>query len=151
MQAWSEDNVRLERTDWRCQDISRRHREWGFNCPGVDLDFVMAEYNRGKPVAIIEYKHNNAREPELSHPTYRALECLANNYNGGPLPFMVVFYCPETWIMRVIPVNQAAKDFYQGWVNLSEQQFVLSLYKMRKISLQDRDNKAIDRLNSIIP
>jgi hypothetical protein len=141
----------MERTEWRCQELSSRHREWGFNCPGVDLDFVMAEYNKGKPVAIIEYKHCLAREPQITHPTYRALEDLANNYASGPLPFMVVFYDPDTWIMRIIPVNQTAKNFYKGYLNLSEQEYVRSLYKMRNIVLQDADREALAKLNTTCP
>ena len=89
--------VRAERTEWRDLDLSKRHRAWGFNCPAVDLDFLMVEYNLGKAVAIVEYKHFRARWPNLQHPTYRALADLADNYNGlaGGLPFFVVFYWPE--------------------------------------------------------
>jgi hypothetical protein len=32
-----------------------------FNCPAVDLDFVMAEHNHGLPVALIEYKERHAK------------------------------------------------------------------------------------------
>lgn len=151
MQQNNQDGVRMERTNWRCQDLSNRHRKWGFNCPGVDLDFVMAEYNKGKPVAIIEYKHCFAKEPHLTHPTYRALEELANNYAPGSLPFMVVFYDPEYWTMRIIPVNETAKAFYKGDLNMSEQEYVKSLYKMRNIVLQDRDNEALAGLYTVAP
>lgn len=30
-----------ERTGWRDEEISARHRIWGVNCPAVDLDFLM--------------------------------------------------------------------------------------------------------------
>ena len=73
MPLFSPDGVRQERTGWRDQAISLRHRTWGFNCPGVDFDFLMLEYSTGKPVAVVEYKHYRARMPDREHPNYRAL------------------------------------------------------------------------------
>lgn len=112
MNARSDTGVRLERTGWRCQDISQRHRLWGWNCPGVDLDFVMAEYNHGLPVAIVEYKANGAFIPDFNHATYRALRALADRYRDDPLPFLVAFYDPTAWWFRVMPVNQRAMQHY---------------------------------------
>lgn len=145
------DGVRMERSNWRCAGISQRHRQWGFNCPSVDLDFVMAEYNHGAPVAVVEYKHRLAEEPNLNHPTYRALRRLADGYVNGPLPFLVAFYCSDEWWFRIIPGNQAAADFYGGYTILTEQEFVGSLYHMRKQVLTEEDKKVIERLNSTKP
>jgi hypothetical protein len=38
---------------WRDEAISQRHRLWGFNCPAVDIDFLMIEYDQGKPAACV--------------------------------------------------------------------------------------------------
>ena len=145
--------IRQERTGWRCQAISERHREWGFNCPAVDLDFLMAEYNYGKPVALIEYKDRRARLPDIRHATYRALAALANGYAEGALPFIVAFYDPDAWWFRVIPVNQAAIEHYRHCMDdvLSEQRFVKSLYLMRKRTLNALDEKIIGGLNTTLP
>lgn len=153
MQKWSIDGVRLERTGWRCQAISDRHRYWGYNCPSVDLDFVMAEYNHGKPVAIVEYKDRHAMAPDLSHPTYAALSDLANQYQGGPLPFFIATYDSVDWWFVVTPVNQRAVEYYGKTAGfpLTEQRFVKSLYVLRKRTLDECDINAISRLNSIIP
>lgn len=118
-----------ERTGWRDESISRRHREWGYNCPAVDLDFLVAEYNLGKPVALIEYKHERARWPDLQHATYRALRELAD---VADLPFAVVFYRQNPWRFLVLPANEKAQDFYQGQRSLSELRFVRSLYVLRE-------------------
>ena len=75
--------VREERTGWRDARISARHRLWGFNCPSVDLDFLLVEYHLGKPVGLVEYKHYQAQEPNVIHPTYRALIDLADHYQPG--------------------------------------------------------------------
>lgn len=37
-----------ERTGWRDENLSRRHREWGFHCPAVDLGFLLIEYDTGE-------------------------------------------------------------------------------------------------------
>lgn len=135
MQQWSSDGTRQERTGWRDETISRRHRIWGFNCPAVDLDFLVAEYNLGKPVALIEYKHHCARAPNLHHATYRALSDLADNYAPASLPFLVAFYWPEIWAFKVTPVNNAAKQHFQDGQTLSERDFVVALYRLRRLTL----------------
>ncbi len=151
MQTWSPDGVRSERTGWRDEAISSRHRAWGFNCPAVDLDFMMAEYNHGIPVALVEYKDSRAREPILGHPTYRALAELANGYRNAPLPFFIAVYNSQVWSFRIIPANDAAANFYGRHLLLSESRFVRSLYVLRKTALTDADNLIIEGLNKICP
>lgn len=153
MQAWSDDGTRLERTGWRDQAISERHRAWGFNCPAVDLDFVMAEYNHGLPVALVEYKDRHARLPRLSDPTYRALSALADGYSGGALPFLVAFYDSSEWWFRVLPVNEPAHRHYRHVANepITEQRFVRSLYLLRKAALTAEDERVIAALSRILP
>ena len=120
-----------ERTGWRDEKISLRHRSWGFNCPAVDLDFLMVEYNLGKPAAIVEYKHDGAQMPSLKHPTYRALIDLANGYFPDGLPFIVAFYCNENWWFRVYPINTLAKKWFDEGEIMSEREYVTRLYKIR--------------------
>ena len=134
-----------ERTGWRDQEISGRHRQWGFNCPAVDLDFLVVEYNLGLPVALIEYKHKQAWMPNADHPTYRALKDLADNYADGPLPFLLVFYDPDVWSFKVYPLNEVSEAFYRQvpeydgtCVHLTERRYVKSLYHMRKLKVDER-------------
>lgn len=145
-QQWIE-GVKQERTGWRDQEISARHRTWGFNCPAVDLDFLVVEYNLGKPVALIEYKLYKAQVPELRHPTYRALACLADGYSD-PLPFMVAFYWPGIWAFRVTPVNDVSKAWFRDGETLTEYDFVRKLYRMRRLVLT-KDLEA--NLNRTLP
>jgi hypothetical protein len=136
-----------ERSGWRDEAISRRHRMWGFNCPAVDLDFLVIEYHLGLPVGLIEYKHFKAQEPELLHPTYRALAALANDYKD-PLPFLLSFYWPDIWAFRVTPVNDIARShFYSGEI-VSELEYVRRLYRMRSLVLTENLMK---HLNNILP
>lgn len=148
MQTWDDHGVRQERTNWRDGEISKRHRLWGFNCPAVDLDFLVAEYNMGEPVAVIEYKHHLAQMPNFNHPTYRALKCLADGYSKSPLPFLAVFYWPEIWAFKTYPVNQSATDeFIEGEV-LSEYEFVRRLYRLRRLVLT---RELAGKLNRFLP
>jgi hypothetical protein len=119
----------------------------------VDLDFVVAEYNHGKPVAIIEYKDRHAQPPDLSHATYKALSSLADGYAGGPLPFLIATYCPVDWWFIVTPVNERACLFFKHVANIAitEQRFVRGLYLLRKAVLDANDERAILRLNTILP
>lgn len=129
MQTYSVDGTRLERTNWRDQSISARHRQWGFNCPAVDLDFLVVEYNIGKPVGLIEYKHHRAVMPNFNHATYRALSEMANI---ASLPFLVAFYWPDIWAFKVFPVNRFAADVFGPNEVLTERDYVSRLYTMRR-------------------
>lgn len=138
----------FERTGWRDQELSKRHRMWGFNCPCVDLDFLVAEYHIGKPVGIIDYKHFKAQEPDLRHPTYRALTSLSDGYCDGSLPFLIAFYWPNIWAFRIIPVNECAhKHFYRDEM-LTEKEYVMRLYHLRSLVLTE---SIMRNLNGVLP
>jgi hypothetical protein len=143
-----------ERTGWRDQEISRRHRRWGFNCPAVDLDFMLLEFNHGVPVAVVDYKHQAKADP-LEGLRDDAVQALSGLYDerGDNLPFFVARYWPDTWAFKSLAMNARAREWLpQGeWVPMSEQQWVKGLYKMRKAALDVRDIKYIERLNTVQP
>ena len=137
--------VREERTGWRDQRISERHRLWGYNCPATDIDFLLLEYDTGKPAAIVEYKRDGAFKPNLKHSTYRAMSILAD---CAEIPFLIAFYWPKTWAFQVLPVNEYAKKHFALGENFSERDFVEQLYKLRRRTLP----KTIEnRLNTEYP
>ena len=137
-----------ERTGWRDEAISRRHRMWGFNCPGADLDFLMVEYNRGVPCALVEYKHYRAAPVDLRAPTYRALLSLAES---AKIPFFVAHYWPETWAFIVTPANLRADLHYFTKTRFTEREFVATLYELRRLKLAGKDAEDVARLNAIAP
>lgn len=124
-----------ERTGWRDESISKRHRDWGINCPAVDLDFVLVEYDRGEPCAIIDYKHKNARAFSSVHPTMRAVSKLATN---SRIPFFIVKYT-EKWDCNILPINEFAEKCSEKYLNdptgsrgyIREFEFVAFLYALR--------------------
>lgn len=140
----------VERTGWRDQALSERHRAWGFNCPAVDLDFLLIEYHYGRPCALVEYKHRLARESDPSHPTIRAIVALADGYRDGALPAMVVRYDYDPWTFTVTPLNDAAAAIYGHRTAgpMTEQDFVRTLYRVRRKALSAHDEDAIGRLSA---
>lgn len=46
--------MKEEKWGMRDQDLSERHRLYGYNLPCVDLDFPLLEFHHEKPVALIE-------------------------------------------------------------------------------------------------
>lgn len=145
MQKWSSDGTRLERTGWRDDSISLRHRYWGFDCPCTDIDFLLIEYHIAEPVALIEYKHFQAGFPNLTQAGYRALKRLAEK---AELPLLLTFYWPEIWAFRVYPLNEEAKRHFQKKDDLSEYDYVSRLHQMRRIVLTQEMAKS---LNTIKP
>ena len=134
-----------ERTGWRDQQISARHRLYGSNVPAVDIDFLLIEYDRSQPKALIEYKHMNSYlgdDVDLNHPNYRAIANLANGFSQvnlvgqlqpAPLPFYIVRYDFDPWWYRILPGNEAARQQSQldGWVNVTEVEYVSWLHRLR--------------------
>jgi len=151
--GYDAQGVRQERTGWRDQQISERHRHWGFNCPAVDLDFVMAEYNNAKPVALVEYKHFNAiGNIKLQHATFRTLKDLADGYENNGIPFFVAVYWPGSWAFRVVPVNEKAREIFpEGYTDLTEREFVSALYYMRGKCLESEGNHVLEKLRDDKP
>lgn len=85
-------DVRKERTGWRDQWISNRHRLWGWDAPMVDIDFLACEYNHGKPVGLIEYKHEKRKDEYTSEASWNALRELCKTPN---IPLFKIIYAPE--------------------------------------------------------
>jgi hypothetical protein len=139
-----------ERTGWRDQEISNRHRQWGFNCPGADLDFVMVEYNFGAPVAVVEYKHHKSNLiPNPSNPTIRAIGSLYSA-DGQQLPLFIAKYWPESWAFRVCPYNEMARLMLMTdeWMDYTEREWVSLLYALRS---QHLTNNVLSQLNDYKP
>jgi hypothetical protein len=120
--------VREERTEWRDLSLSKRHRRWGWDCPAVDLDFLFLEYDKGKPVAIVEYKHEWAAPQYASHPTYQAMINLGTQ---AGIPVFACRYKSDFTEWAVTPLNQLAKDHMAERCNMTEREWVTFLYRLR--------------------
>jgi len=125
--------VKQERTGWRDLELSRRHRRWGWDLPAVDLDFLFLEYDRGKAVAIVEYKHEHAAPQNATHPTYQAMIDLGTR---AGIPVFACRYKSDFTCWNIVPLNNEAKQWMpDGRIHMTERQWVTFLYKIRGYDL----------------
>ena len=125
--------MNVERTGWRDEGISRRHRTWGIGCPATDLDFVLVERQFNDPVSLVEYKNEHVKKPisfnDGNIVSIRKLSDMAG------LPFFVVVYKDHFEKFIVAPVNAIAKHIMQltGSIckAMSESEYVKLLYQLR--------------------
>lgn len=120
--------VRQERSGWRDLRLSKRHRNWGWDCPAVDLDFLFLEYDRGKAVALVEYKNEHAEIQYSAHPTYQALIDLGNR---ADIPVFANRYSDDFSLFVITSLNQNAKKLLPERTNMTEEEWVRFLYKIR--------------------
>lgn len=124
--------VSPERTGWRDEAISARHREWGFDCPGVDIDFLITEYDGGMSVAVVDYKCCDRGEPRpLTSANARALSTFSDRF-GRTLPAVVAYYWSQPYAFVAKPINDTAAFLFGSpceW--MSERAWVQRLYAMR--------------------
>ncbi|MDO8669949.1 MAG: hypothetical protein Q7O66_00780 [Dehalococcoidia bacterium] len=120
--------VAIERSGWRDLRLSERHRRWGWDCPAVDLDFLFLEYDKGQPVAIVEYKHERALPQRASHPTYQAMINLGTR---AGVPVFAARYKDDFTEWLVIPLNAIAREKLPERQTMNEREWVTFLYELR--------------------
>ena len=120
--------VKQERTHWRDEGLSERHRRWGWDCPATDIDFLMLEYDNGKASAIIEYKHERAQVQYASHPTYRAMIDLGNR---AGLPVIACRYSDDYEKYKAVALNNYARKYLPERKEFDEEGWVRLLYEIR--------------------
>jgi hypothetical protein len=120
--------VKPERTGERDMSLSERHRLYGVDCPAVDIDLLLIEYDTATPVALIEYKNEHAYSGHTSWSTWHALETLANN---ALLPLFQVIYSSDFSRWQVRPMNYIARYRIPQPVEMNEPDFVRFLYSIR--------------------
>lgn len=131
--------VKPEHTGWRDEALSRVHREWGFDCPMVDIDFICCEYDNARPVALIEYKNADAPYVDLEEANYRTLVRLADD---AALPFFLVRYTRDLIQWRPFAINSRAQDklrevYPKGCPALTQERYVKFLYWLRGREMPD--------------
>ena len=95
----------------------------------IDVDFLALEYDNGKPVALVEYKHEDADPQHSNHPSYRALCSLGD---AAQVPVFGVRYAGDFSLWRVLPLNQVAKDILEyRYHQMTESEYVAFLYRLR--------------------
>ena len=76
-----------ERHNRRDDILSAKHRRWGYDVPATDVDFILCEYDRKTPKALIEHRHVNGSVRFDANMT-----AIHNLANMAGLPFFIVQY-----------------------------------------------------------
>ena len=118
----------IERTGWRDEALSKRHRRYGFDLPATDIDFLMVEYDGGRARALIEFKHERARPQLARESTYRALMDLGDR---AGIPVFACRYAGDFSRFFVVPLNWRACSYLPERASLSEMEYVRLLYRIR--------------------
>src|SRR5262245_48041683 len=102
-----------ERTGWRDEAASARHRFYGENAPMVNIDSLWLEYDRAVPVALVELRRVGGRVWGLENDSnVRAIAALAND-RFTPLPFVIVLYDYPPFGYKVVYLNGFAAAFFR--------------------------------------
>lgn len=122
-------DAKAEIMGWRDERISEWHRTLGYGFPAVGIEFLLVEYTHGIPVALIDYKHENAGQVDRKHPSYRALLRLCAS---ASLPLLVVFYSEDLTRFIVEPLNDLARTLVSHRTTMPEANFKNLLSAARK-------------------
>lgn len=141
----AERQVKTERTGWRDEWISNRHRGWGWDCPMVDIDWLVVDYTRKQAVAIVEYKAKGAKQPNPADANYTVLRGIADKLN---IPFFVVFYSPDEAMFMVEAFNPLGKAIVANKQVMTERQYVGFMYSIRKEPI---DHALLGKLSNTVP
>lgn len=124
---------RYERTGWRDEALSFRHRLWGYDAPGVDVDWLLIEYDNAAPVALIDYKQTNS--PRVGQPVDANSRAIGNLAERATVPAFVVRYqqSGDGWEFFVIanPLSTYASGLMPSNRRLDEVGYVRWLYELR--------------------
>ena len=94
----------------------------------MDLDFLFLEYDRGKAVALVEYKHERARPQYRTHPTYQAMIDLGDR---AGVPVFGTRYADDWSWWQITPLNDLAKKWVSQQTRMTERKWVTLLYSIR--------------------
>lgn len=119
----------IERSGWRDERISARHRTWGSWATAVDIDFVLIESTiDAEPKALIEYKDFHATSA-----THFQVRLLRNLANAAGIPAFLALYWPDIWAFQVTPQNAHARTYLRSEQRMSERQYVALLRDVRGV------------------
>ena len=130
--------VKGERTFWRDLKLLKRHRDWGWDVPAEDIDFL--EYDKEKVVALVEYKmvrdlQQCHKDLELlrrpGNPGHSNLQALENLGQRAQIPLFLAFYNSTRKYFRVFGVDDLGKKQQTDSGLITEYKFVEFLYWLR--------------------
>lgn len=140
-----------ERSGWRDEALSLRHREWGENAPAVDIDWPVIEYDRARAVAVIDYKESHS--PRVGQPRDTSTRAFAGLATDAGRPAFAVRYRPRMhvergdWQFCVIALNELAQNNMPDRIRLDELEYVRWIYRLRGRAVPESVTRRIVQLN----
>lgn len=125
---FQERPVRQERTGWRDQGLSQRHRQWGYDVPAVDIDFLVCEYDTNTPKACVEYKAMYGQPIQSNTSALKAVTALCD---AARVPFFLVAYDPKDFWVSIKSMNAFGQKYVPFARYMSEARYVTFLYELR--------------------
>ncbi len=138
----------FERTGWRDQQISERHRHWGSDIYFTDIDFCGIEYYSRKGIILVEYKEWCKRDSlVIQSAPHQTLAWLAD---GRSIPACVVIYnfdvLPRTF--EVIPLNDSARRHFGKRRIMTEEEWVTHQFRLRGLAQDEHFQHIIEKLKN---
>jgi hypothetical protein len=133
-----------ERTGWRDADLSEHHRDvFGIDCPAVDIDFLVIEYDRCEPRALVEYKNEHASPIDTGKsPSIKAIRNLAD---AAGIPAFIVRYTSEFSRWKVRALNEPAAAYLPSDESyMDEIGWVTVLYAVRGRNVPDDVRRKVE-------
>lgn len=127
-----------ERSGFRDEWISQWHRRLGYDFPAADVDFLLVEYDRRVPVALVDYKMRAPYTPPANEANVEAIRWMADE---AGLSFWWAFYRPEVAEFWPKPMNKRARGLikWERWMPEAEfQRFLKHLRNMGNTILRKR-------------
>lgn len=131
-----------ERTGWRDEALSLRHREYGQNLPAVDIDFMLIEYDHEEPKALVEYK--NEHTPPINVSKSPSIIAMAKLANSASIPAFLVRYADDFSWWRVLGLNDHAASYLTTNPQLMDEvEWVSILYAVRGLQMPEAEKNRI--------
>ena len=105
------------------------HRMFGQDCPAIDLDFVLVEFDHERPVALIEYKHCSGKPIQTDQNI--GVSVLRNLGDMAKLPAFICRYDLVNGRFKLAAINDLGLRFMPEIKELSTEEYVNFLYVLR--------------------
>lgn len=126
--------ARRHDSGWRDSRLNLVHGVYGVPLPAAGMSLPMVEYDRGEPLAVINYVRRDEQLPKGPH-VGAAFHAFSRLYgpHGTQLPFFTVRYDPRNWAMQLFAHNDPALHLIgtPAWLTVTEAHFVRLLYRVR--------------------
>ena len=138
--------VRQERTNWRDNKLNDLHNKYGYEFPTDNVEFLMLEYDKSMPVALVDYKRKS-NGTEIS----KSIINFCDNFLPQ-LPYFITSYeiiDNALTNIDIIPCNQQAIIEIGYKQNISEKELVKIQYKLREKIVAGRTKQGIEIANKL--